>query len=99
MPRRRASVWPSKVKFTSSMPWRSAHAPNSASAPGAAPLKRMKSVLFMAFVIALSVLVAACLLLLLPAGRRYAALSCGRSPFDLAQGDSELVDGSLGLRL
>src|SRR5918992_4971047 len=47
MPRRRASVWPSNVKFTSSMPWRSAHAPNSASAPGAAPLNRMKSSLCM----------------------------------------------------
>ena len=28
MPRVRASLWPSKVKFTSSMPWRSAAAPN-----------------------------------------------------------------------
>ena len=47
MPRLRTSLWPSNVKFTSSMPWRSAHAPNSASAPAAAPLKRMKSVFFM----------------------------------------------------
>src|SRR5207249_9476675 len=40
MPRRRASLWPSKVKLTSSMPWRSAAAPKAASAPLAAPLKR-----------------------------------------------------------
>src|SRR5258705_8937497 len=40
-------LWPSKVKFTSSMPWRSAQAPNSASAPGAPPLNRMASSRFM----------------------------------------------------
>src|SRR6185369_12500514 len=43
MPRERASEWPSKVKFTSSTPWRSAPAPNAASAPCAAPLKRTQS--------------------------------------------------------
>src|SRR5882724_669230 len=43
MPRRRASLCPSKVKFTSSIPWRSAAAPNSASAQPAAPLKRIQS--------------------------------------------------------
>jgi hemoglobin len=36
-------LWPSKVKFTSSTPWRSAHSPNAASAPGAPPLNRMQS--------------------------------------------------------
>ena len=42
-PRWRAILWPSNVKFTSSMPWRSAKAPNSASAPAAPPLNRMQS--------------------------------------------------------
>src|SRR5262245_11314920 len=36
-------LWPSKVKFTSSTPWRSAQAPNAASAPGAPPLNKMQS--------------------------------------------------------
>src|SRR5438552_3103045 len=40
--------WPSNVKLTSSTPWRSAHAPNAASAPGALPLNRMQSVGFIA---------------------------------------------------
>src|SRR4029453_2347537 len=43
-------VWPSNGKWTSSMPCRSAHAPNSASAPGAPPLNRMKSLFFMMLV-------------------------------------------------
>src|SRR3954471_15602794 len=33
------------------MPWRSAHAPNSSSAPGAPPLNRMKSLLFMMLIL------------------------------------------------
>src|SRR5262245_21248905 len=48
MPRRRASLWPSKVKFTSSMPRRSAASPNAASAPPAAPLNRTQSSVFTA---------------------------------------------------
>src|SRR5437763_3965454 len=51
-PRWRAILWPSKVKFTSSTPWRSAHAPNSASAPAAPPLNRIASSAFISAIIA-----------------------------------------------
>src|SRR5689334_3632909 len=43
MPRPRASLCPSKVKFTSCTPCRSAASPNVASAPWAAPEKRIES--------------------------------------------------------
>src|SRR6186713_3064613 len=42
-PRWRSILCPSNVKLTSSMPWRSAQAPNSDSAPAAPPLNRMPS--------------------------------------------------------
>src|SRR5881628_1771003 len=42
-PRSRTGLCPSKVKLTSSMPWRCAAAPKAASVPVAPPLKRMQS--------------------------------------------------------
>src|SRR5215831_2061023 len=48
MPRRRASLCPSNVKFTSSTPYRSAASPKAASAPFAAPLNNTHSSVFIA---------------------------------------------------
>src|SRR5438552_13095491 len=42
-PRSRTGLCPSKVKLTSSTPWRCAAAPKAASVPVAPPLKRMQS--------------------------------------------------------
>src|SRR5205823_2955351 len=42
-PRSRTGLCPSKVKLTSSTPWRCAAAPQAASVPVAPPLKRMQS--------------------------------------------------------
>src|SRR4030095_13143732 len=43
MPRVRESACPANVKFTSSMPWRSAASPNAVSAPFAAPQNKTQS--------------------------------------------------------